>query len=129
LQRAADDQQLSLNEKQVLAGVTNPDHLAKLIALIWTFKEGFVKATGEGIGFGLERISLDIEPQSLSVASVKVDGEDIKQDNWNWRSGWISGDEGKEYGWVAYWQGPATQAAEIQHISWRDFIMPFMDTS
>lgn len=52
--------------------------------VLWALKESYVKATGDGIGFGLERIAFafDNERAELPVAAtVRVDG--IAQSQWS----------------------------------------------
>jgi len=99
-----------------------------LITLLWTLKEGYVKAIGEGIGFGLDRISVDIDVEAERATSISVDGRDITDDGWSWSNGWI-GIGLNQYGWTVFWKGEnRNDPVELQNISWEDFIQPFIDT-
>jgi hypothetical protein len=94
-----------------------------LITLLWTLKEGYVKATGDGIVFGMERIEVELDKHNCTVVSIKVDGVDVKQTGWRWSNGWIG-----DYGWTVFWKGDdiPTVDATIEQITWKDFIHPFI---
>lgn len=97
---------------------------SRLVTRLWTLKEGYVKATGDGIGFGLERIVVDIE-QEGQVQSVHVDGRDVKVDGWDWCCGTIeAADQSKAFGWAVYWKKD-TWSGDLEHVSWEEFIKPF----
>lgn len=99
---------------------------ARRITTFWTFKEGYTKAIGEGIGFGLERIRVDMDDRA-GIEKVSVDGRDVKEDGWSWKSGWLEEDDG--YGWVVYWKGDEAEEAQegVQLVKWEDFVKCFDD--
>ena len=109
---------MTASEKKLLAFNLPNEDRAKRITTFWTLKEGCVKAIGEGIGFGLERIQVDMDDSGV-VGAVSVNGRDVKELGWNWSCGNLEG-----YGWAAYWKGPNTKC-EVQHISWETFMKPF----
>lgn len=95
---------------------------------LWTFKEGYVKATGDGIGFGLDRMSVAMSNKAV-VAHVRIDGEDVKTRGWNWTYGSFEDTESrptKTYGWSAFWKGEEEAAPEVKHVSWEDFVRVFV---
>lgn len=100
---------------------------ARLITRIWTFKEAYVKATGEGIVFGLERIRLDLTRDG-EVHSVRVDGRDVKSDGWDWAFGSIDAkvNEKRPYGWAVFWKKDAW-SVELEHVQWESFMTSFSD--
>lgn len=99
---------------------------AKLLTTLWTVKEGFTKATGDGISFGLDRI--EVELGDGSVAGVKVDGRDVRDDGWSWVVGSI--DSGA-YGYAVIWRGEddPTRSVEVERITWDDFVRVFIGSS
>ena len=117
--------QLLHSERQVLAVNLSKEERARRITTFWTFKEGYTKAIGEGIGFGLERIKVDMDDDG-QVQVVSVDGRDIKEDGWKWESGWIGANN--KYGWVAIWRGDEDSSGDVELISWNCFAKPFLDS-
>lgn len=114
---------LTLPERLAVAG-TSGKVKAKLLTTLWTIKEGFTKATGDGISFGLDRIEVDMGDGA--VAGVKVDGKDIRQEGWTWAVGSI---DGGDYGWAVIWRGEATRPAGpvvLETIRWDDFVKAFI---
>ncbi|KAK8849707.1 hypothetical protein IAR55_005042 [Kwoniella newhampshirensis] len=55
--------QLTLSERRGLAVPMTLEERARRISVIWALKEGFTKAVGEGITFGMERIEVHLEDQ------------------------------------------------------------------
>lgn len=47
---------------------------------LWTGKEAYLKATGEGLGGGLDTIELDLESKEIKIAKIK--GEEKNVNNW-----------------------------------------------
>lgn len=48
----------------------------------WTRKEAFIKATGQGVSFGLDNFSVSLMPQE-PVALLSVKGDAIEADHWS----------------------------------------------
>lgn len=87
---------MTVRERQMVGGCTTRDAKARALITIWCAKEAYVKALGEGVGFGLERIDVVISDQSPQVM-VKVDGHDIREAGWSVMDGYL---EEKAYRWV-----------------------------
>ena len=121
-------EQLSPEEKHALALPLSDHERAKRLTTLWTFKEGYTKAIGQGVGFGLDRITLALD-QRGDVEGVCVDGEDIRWDGWKWAKGWIESKDGlhkEEYGWVAIWRGDPDWDGQLTTVTWDDFLRTFM---
>ncbi|KAL1408715.1 hypothetical protein Q8F55_005528 [Vanrija albida] len=119
------DYQLVTREKLHLAG-TSGRIKSKLLTTLWTIKEGYTKATGDGIAFGLDRIAVDLGDGS--VAGVKVDGRDIGEDGWRWAVGSL---EGGAYGYAVIWRGDATERADlrVEELAWDEFARAFIGSA
>jgi 4'-phosphopantetheinyl transferase len=111
--------QLTARERLALAG-TRGRVKAKLLTTLWTIKEGYTKAIGEGIAFGLDRIEVD--PGDGSVAGVTVDGRDVREDGWRWAVGSL---EGGAYGYAVIWRGEEG-AVEVEAVGWDQFVRAFI---
>ncbi|BEI85254.1 hypothetical protein CcaverHIS002_0506550 [Cutaneotrichosporon cavernicola] len=111
--------QLTPHERLALAA-TRGRVKAKLLTTLWTIKEGYTKAIGEGIAFGLDRIEVD--PGDGSVAGVRVDGRDVRKDGWRWAVGSL---EGGAYGYAVIWRGEES-AVEVETVGWDEFIRAFI---
>lgn len=96
-----------------------------------------MKATGDGIVFGLERIGVEME-ENGKVQEVRVDGKDVKMEGWNWSYGDIAKDpmsstedlKNQRYGWTVFWKGDNQEDSsqvKLEHIPWDDFTRPFLD--
>ena len=103
---------------------------ARRVTALWTLKEGYTKAVGEGIGFGLERVRVDLglgeDGEGLErERRVRVDGRDVEEDGWACASGWLGADG--EYGWAAFWRGDGEASSEIhvEEVAWEDFLRVF----
>ena len=119
----------------------SPYERSRRLTTFWTYKECFVKATGDGVGFGLERIALTLGPNG-EVDGVCVDGSDVRWDGWKHTAGFhrrVSGTGGKEedgaegwkeeYGWTVFWQGDESDwNRKLEIIDWDTFLMAFGDT-
>ncbi|WVF68267.1 hypothetical protein IAT40_003032 [Kwoniella sp. CBS 6097] len=135
--------QLTLKEKLFLAGLPAPskgggDELrAWALTYMWSLKEGYTKAVGEGITFGMERIEvelnldLDLEMKAgkvdsldeensvqsaesvlerLQVRNVTVDGKEVSERGWEYRVGEIEG-----HGYAVWWRGD--EESDTNHVS------------
>ena len=131
--------QLSPSERKVLDAAVSDTVRAHLLMTLWTVKEAYVKAIGEGIGFGLDRIVLEFEPagpdsnptQSLpAVNRVTVDGVDVSARGWSWAFGTVgrdptsATDSTRPYAWATFCRGDQA-ASKLQHVQWDDFISIF----
>ncbi|TXT10808.1 hypothetical protein VHUM_02313 [Vanrija humicola] len=120
-----DPDELVTKEKLHLAG-TSGRIKAKLLTTLWTIKEGYTKATGDGISFGLDRIAVDLGDGS--VAGVKVDGRDIGEDGWRWAVGSI---DAGAYGYAIIWRGDAAERPDVklEVLAWEDFVHAFIGSA
>ena len=86
-----------------------------------------MKATGDGVSFGLKRIDVDMDKEA-KVHQVKVDGRDIILDGWSWDCGTTSTD-GDVYAWSVFSRNRHQDGVVIKHVSWSEFIVPFLGSS
>lgn len=106
-------------EERVIVHKASGRVKAKLLTTLWTVKEGYTKAIGEGIGFGLDRIAVDLGDGS--VRGIRVDGRDIREDGWSWVVGSL---DGGEYGYAVIWKGGGE--VTVENIDWRGFVRAFI---
>lgn len=71
--------QLTLLEKQSLAMPLSLRDRSLRLTKLWSVKEAYTKAIGEGITFGLERIEVELSASAGKVERVKVDGRDVDE--------------------------------------------------
>ncbi|ODO01482.1 hypothetical protein I350_06302 [Cryptococcus amylolentus CBS 6273] len=120
-------EQLTLLERQSLAIPLTPRERSQRLTKLWSVKESYTKAIGEGITFGLERIEVELEgPGEGKVKTVRVDGKDVGERGWEWRQN----DLGEDYGYAVWWRGDDaedTGEAQMEHVSWEEFSGPLLD--
>ena len=109
---------MTWGEKAALAGLLGTTKRRRLVTTLWTLKEAYVKATGDGIGFGLDRIDVELDGDGRAQV-VRVDGRDIAADGWRWALGSEVGPSGT-YGWSVCWRGDEW-SGQLQHVEWSDF--------
>jgi 4'-phosphopantetheinyl transferase len=110
---------MTVPERLALAVPLTPHELRWALTTLWTLKEGYTKAIGEGVGFGLERINVVFD--GLNAVRVEVDGRDIADDGWHFRLGRVG--EGMESGYAVYWKGREWEGVEI--VQWSQLISVF----
>ena len=113
--------QLTTGEQRFLATVTSEERRAEMVTTLWSLKEAYVKATGDGILFGMERIEVDLDVAGV-VRRVSVDGKDVKESGWDLAYGTIGGHP--KHGWAAYWTGDKWDG-QVNKVSWADFASHF----
>lgn len=89
-----------------------------------------MKATGDGIGFGMERIALDLG-SGRSVHAVHVDGRDVALDGWQWAYGTeapVEAEGERPYGWAVFWKGEKWDG-QLHRIPWERYIGSFAPSS
>jgi 4'-phosphopantetheinyl transferase len=138
------DLQLTSMEKHHLAIPLPPRERAARLTTLWTIKEGYTKAIGHGVGFGLERIEVELGHMG-EVWAVHVDGRPVGVEGWKVFSGMIqpppeeSGSgagegigEGSvvtqrgEVGWAVIWRGDEWDG-EVEVVKWGEFVRVFED--
>jgi 4'-phosphopantetheinyl transferase len=62
----------SLSEVRILQG-TAPDQQPAVFFRLWTLKEAFIKATGEGLNRALDSFSFSLDPVSIAFPSGEAD--------------------------------------------------------
>lgn len=145
--RTLADLQLTHKEKVHLAVPLTAAARAQRLTTLWTLKEGYTKAVGEGIVFGMERIEVDMG-QKGEVWDVCVDGRPVGLDGWKYATGRLgkadlSGEgtlqvdleglgegavvqrEGEEVGWAAYWRGQDEWEGKVRVIQWDELVRTF----
>lgn len=60
----------------------SPKERAERLARLWVVKEAYVKAIGEGIVFGLQRIDVNLAHDGTLV-KVTVDGKTLDETGWS----------------------------------------------
>lgn len=135
--------QLTIPERLALAVPLSDEARARAVTILWTLKEGFVKATGEGIGWGLERISVDfsvnlnpsddthptgsassarsVSTPQITVKQVTVDGLDAADLGWYYRTGEVEG-----HGYAIWVKGEPNSREQLQMVEWDNFIQPLL---
>ncbi|KAK4686616.1 4'-phosphopantetheinyl transferase, partial [Tremellales sp. Uapishka_1] len=114
LQEGISDQ-LTVQERQMLAIPMTEAERAIRLTTLWTTKEAYVKAIGEGVAMGLQRINVRIK-QRL-VEAIEVDGRDLREDGWKW----IWREEG-DYGLaVVYQHDGLNEASNLEWVQWDAF--------
>lgn len=120
------------------------------LTTLWTLKEGYTKAVGQGIVFGMERIEVDMGPKG-EVWDVCVDGRPVGLDGWKYATGQLGkadlGDgsaqvdleglgegavvsrEGEEVGWAAYWRGKEEWDGKVRVVHWDELVRTFEQKS
>lgn len=81
------------NEVTKLRGLENEDARRQAFFHAWTRKEAFLKATGAGIGFGLERMEVTLEA-GQPARLIQIDGCEGEAGHWTLEhlapnSGWM----------------------------------------
>ncbi|WVW86881.1 hypothetical protein I302_108936 [Kwoniella bestiolae CBS 10118] len=122
--------QLTTREKLSLAGKMTDEERNKRLMNLWTLKEGYTKAVGEGITFGLERIEVILDDYG-DVQGVKIDGKDSEEIGWEYRLGWVG-----ECRWAVWWRGDDAEdglqsggqgEGGVVHVGWEEFEKPLLD--
>lgn len=116
---------MTLNERRAMSAMTSPRDRIRALTTIWCVKEAYVKAIGEGVGFGLERIEVVFHEDKNSHAAVKsvlVDGRDIQESGWTVGSGYL--DRGA-YRWISIYEGlrpggTDTPTVEPTVVGWKE---------
>ncbi|WVQ75562.1 hypothetical protein IAR50_005189 [Cryptococcus sp. DSM 104548] len=120
-------EQLTLLERRSLVISLTPRERSQRLTRLWSVKESYTKAIGEGITFGLERIEVELEgPGEGKVKTVKVDGKSADGRGWEWRQD----DLGDDYGYALWWRGDDAEdegEPRMEHVSWEDFSGPLLD--
>jgi len=113
-------EQLTLLERQNLSVPLHPSQKTRHLTTLWCVKECYTKAIGEGIGFGLERVSVDLAGDTeVQIRGGKVDGVGFDDMRWSVEGGWLA-----DYRWVAIWQG-GTEKVGVEVIEWDSFVEVF----
>jgi hypothetical protein len=75
----------------------SPSERADQLMTIWCIKEASVKARGEGVGFGLDRIEVSLSSTGL-LERVSVDGQSVEDLGWRTHTGILEGE--RPYRWA-----------------------------
>ena len=95
-----------------MSALKSPRDRIRALTTIWCVKEAYVKAIGEGVGFGLDRIEVVFEYADGSHAEVKgvlVDGRDIQESGWSIGSGYL---DGGGYRWICIYENPLSDKTD-----------------
>jgi len=81
---------MTISERRGMTLPLSPRDKAERLTKIWCLKEAYVKAIGEGVGFGLQRIDISLNDHGI-LDSVKVDGKSLEGDGWSVELGILDG--------------------------------------
>lgn len=111
---------MTLSERQGTAGLSCDGRRALALTTIWCVKEAYVKALGEGVGFGLDRIEVVLDDEA-EIVSVSVDGREIVEAMWTAQAGYLGE---KEYRWVCISSGSVEQTSppKVKVLGWGDIL-------
>ena len=119
---------MTVRERQMLAGLPSRAQKHSALMSIWCAKEAYVKAIGEGLGFELNRLEVEVnmeeEANRGGGVSIRVDGRNIATLGWSVLDGHLDKD-GAAYRWICVVQvDPAGIRApvDLQQISWQDIV-------
>jgi 4'-phosphopantetheinyl transferase len=73
---------MTISERKGMALPLSPKEKAERLTKIWCLKEAYVKAIGEGVGFGLQRIDVSLSNNGV-LEGVKVDGKVLEDNGWS----------------------------------------------
>lgn len=110
------DDQMAMPERRSISLPLSPGEKAERLTRIWCIKEAYVKAIGEGVGFGLQRIEVCLGDDG-SLEGVKVDGKSLGDNGWMVSLGTLEG-----YIWACVTEKSSEQMAEPKIVSYRDII-------
>lgn len=122
---------MTIQERLALSIPLSNSRLRWTLSALWALKEGYTKAVGEGVGFGLERINVVFGKGAsmstgLTVTEVQVDGRDVRDNGWKWTIGTVGvRDTMEEVGYAMYWKGFGVDAPEIEVIEWQELMRTF----
>ena len=68
----------------------SPKEKAERLTTIWCLKEAYVKAIGEGVGYGLQRIDVSLSDDG-GLVSLQVDGMVLEDEGWSVELGILDG--------------------------------------
>lgn len=86
---------MTTSEKRGIVSSSDTRKKSERLITLWCVKEAYVKAIGEGIGFGMERVEVDLDDRGTLVG-VKVDGVPLTETGWDVQVGRLNG----EYIWA-----------------------------
>lgn len=145
---------MTITEKQNLSTLSSTAQRTRALTTLWTIKECYTKAIGEGIVFGMERIAVTLTCNAsddgegeaeLEPRSVRVDGKDLRELGWGLQCGWLGpgqgpngeegqqGGEGEAYRWVVIHragqgidsEGTIIGGCSIEVVDWKAFASIF----
>jgi 4'-phosphopantetheinyl transferase len=73
---------MTISERRGMALPLSPKEKAERLTKIWCLKEAYVKAIGEGVGFGLQRIDVSLSDDG-ALRGVKADGKVLEEGGWS----------------------------------------------
>lgn len=95
---------------------------SELLASLWTMKEAYTKALGEGLGFEFNRIASAFGLMDGNE-QVEIDGKEVGAD-WLLMQGMVYDCSGKRYQWAVAEQGggPVSGPVGLEEVEWEDFM-------
>lgn len=121
---AAKTVQMTLAERRAMAALSTRETKARALISLWCAKEAYVKALGEGVGFGLDRIEVNLDDEA-QVRSIRVDGLDVRNGGWTLGAGYL---DGGEYRWVCLVEAePNATVGPPTQITWNEVVKSVVD--
>ncbi|EJT52126.1 hypothetical protein A1Q1_06664 [Trichosporon asahii var. asahii CBS 2479] len=112
---------ISFQDERLGLSTTSGIIKSKYLTTLWTMKEGYTKAIGTGISFGLDRINVHVGDGQVSA--LEIDGKNARLDGWHWAVGSL---DAGAYGWAVIWNGEDDQTVTPEPLDWNSFVRSFI---
>jgi 4'-phosphopantetheinyl transferase len=97
---------MTISERRAMTVPLSTRQRAERLTTLWCVKEAYVKAIGEGVGFGMERIDVDLDDEG-TLRGVRVDERPLSDSSWNVQVGILDG----EYIWACVHESDQTSSS------------------
>jgi phosphopantetheinyl transferase len=108
---------MTVSERRGIASMLTSMEKAERLTKIWCVKEAYVKAIGEGVGYGLQRIDVSFGDEGR-LEGVKFDGKQLEDDGWTVALGILE----DEYIWVCVTESSDRSDVTLKIIPYQNVI-------